>query len=76
MTPLGAIGGYHKGGGEDLGSAFQFRPSIQVSYEFGNQSRLGVEFTHISNAGTGRDHRNPGPNEVLLTYGIPLRLPW
>ena len=76
VTPLGAVGGYRQGGGEDLGGAFQFRPSIAVSYEFADQSRIGVQIAHISNAGTGRDHLNPGPNEVLLTYAIPLRRPW
>jgi lipid A 3-O-deacylase len=72
VTPLGAVGGYHQGGGEDLGGPFQFRASIAASYEFANQSRLGAQIAHVSNGGT--DHLNPGPNEVLLTYAIPL--PW
>jgi hypothetical protein len=46
-----------------------------VSYAFANQSRLGVQLAHVSNGGTGRDHLNPGPNEALLTYAVPLWLP-
>lgn len=73
LTPVGAVGGYHRGGSEDLGGVFQFRASLELSYEFANQSRLGVQLAHISNAGTHTE--NPGPNEVLLTYTIPLPLP-
>ena len=73
MTPVGAVGGYRRSGGEDLGSTFQFRASVELSYQFDNQSRVGVQVAHISNAGTSS--RNPGPNELLLTYAIPLHLP-
>ena len=72
VTPLIAVGGYHRGGSEDLGGTLQGRLSIAVSYELSNQSRLGVQFAHISNAGVHAS--NPGENEVLLTYTVPLRL--
>jgi hypothetical protein len=71
---LAAVGGYHQGGSEDLGSIFQFRLSADLSYQFDNQSRLGVQFAHISNAGIRRV--NPGENELLLTYGLPLQVPF
>jgi hypothetical protein len=73
VTPLGAIGGYHRGGSEDLGGTFQFRLSLNVAYELSGQSRLGVQFAHISNAGI--QSRNPGDNEVLATYAIPIAIP-
>lgn len=74
LTPLAAVGGYHQGGGEDLGSIFQFRLSANLSYQFDNQSRVGVQFAHISNAGIRQV--NPGDNELLLTYAIPLQVPF
>jgi lipid A 3-O-deacylase len=74
LTPLAAVGGYHRGGSEDLGEVFQFRTGGTLSYQFDNQSRLGVQFAHISNAGLSR--QNPGENELLLTYAIPLHLPF
>ena len=75
VTPLGAVGGYHRGGSEDLGGTFEFRASVAVAYELGNQSRIGVQFAHVSNADTGKRNVNPGDNELLLTYAIPLKLP-
>jgi len=70
LTPLGAVGFYHQGSDENLGGGFQFRISANVAYEFDAGSRLGVQFAHISNAGLHK--RNPGDNEMLVTYGIPL----
>jgi lipid A 3-O-deacylase len=70
LTPLGAVGFYHRGSDENLGGVFQFRTSATVAYEFDGGSRLGVQFAHISNAGIHK--ANPGDNEMLVTYGIPL----
>lgn len=70
LTPLGAVGFYSRGSDENLGGSFQFRTSANVAYEFDSGSRLGVQFAHVSNAGIHK--RNPGDNEMLVTYGIPL----
>ena len=70
LTPLGSVGFYRRGSDEDLGGAFQFRTSATIAYEFDGHSRLGVQFAHISNAGI--HNRNPGENEWLLTYALPL----
>lgn len=70
LTPMGGVGAYHKGGSEDLGGIFQFRLSATAAYEFSNASRLGIQVAHISNAGIHPS--NPGENELLLTYAIPL----
>ena len=70
LTPVGAFGFYHRGGSEDLGGVFQFRTSATLAYEFDGGSRLGASFAHISNAGIHKS--NPGDNEVLATYAIPL----
>lgn len=70
LTPLAAIGGYRRGNSEDLGGIFQFRLSLTGSYQLENRSRIGVELGHISNAGT--HSKNPGENDIMLTYGLPL----
>ena len=70
LTPLGAVGFYRRGSGEDLGGSFQFRISATIAYEFDDHSRIGVQFAHISNAGIHT--HNPGDNEWLATYAIPL----
>jgi lipid A 3-O-deacylase len=74
VTPLAAVGAYSRGSGPDLGGTFEFRLSINAAYEFDNQSRVGLQIAHISNAGIHR--RNPDDNELLVTYGFPLHLPF
>ena len=72
VTPLAALGGWWRGDhhDEDLGGAFEFRLSLAAAYAFADGSRLGVRFGHISNADIHR--RNPGENDLMLTYGLPL----
>jgi len=70
LTPLGGFGLYSRGSGEDLGGTFQFRLSANLAYEFDGRSRLGVQFAHISNAGIHA--KNPGDDELLLTFALPL----
>ena len=70
ITPLAGVGGYHRGGGEDLGGTFEFRLSLGAAYEFAGGTRLGLQFGHISNGGSHRI--NPGENELLVTYAFPL----
>jgi hypothetical protein len=72
VTPLAAVGAYSRGGSQDLGGVFQFRLALEAAYQFDSGSRAGVEFAHISNAGI--DDRNPGENELLAKYSIPLDL--
>jgi lipid A 3-O-deacylase len=74
LTPFAGLGGYHQGGSIDLGNTFEFRLSAQISYQFDDKSRLGLKFAHISNSGIS--NRNPGENELLATYSIPLDLPF
>ena len=70
LTPLGAVGFYRRGASEDLGGTFQFRTSADLAYEFDGGSRLGLQIAHVSNAGIYK--RNPGENEALATYALPL----
>jgi hypothetical protein len=72
LTPNGAFGWYERGSGTNLGSAAEFRTGAEFAYRFEDQSRLGFNFHHISNAGIGR--YNPGEQQIMLVYQLPL--PW
>lgn len=74
VTPLAAVGAYRRGDGPDLGGTLEFRLSINAAYELDDKSRLGLQIAHVSNGGIHQ--RNPDENEVLLTYAIPLHLPF
>ena len=70
LTPNFAAGIYGNGDGKDLGSAIEFRSGVELAYRFDNYARLGLSFTHISNAGI--DERNPGVESLVLMYSIPF----
>jgi hypothetical protein len=74
VTPLMGLGAWWRGSGSDenLGGTFEFRLSLAASYAFDNGSRLGLRFGHISNADIHQ--RNPGENDLMVTYGMPLTL--
>ena len=70
LTGSFAPGLYEDGGGKDLGHTIEFRSQIELGYQFENQSRLSVAFSHLSNANIGDD--NPGTEVLNLYYHIPL----
>jgi len=53
-----------------LGSRFQFRSGVKLSYQLKNKYRLGLEIYHLSNAGIS--NINPGTEPVFLTVSIPF----
>ena len=69
ITPGAGVGAYAKGNGRDLGSVLQFRTQIELAYQFADRSRLGVYFSHLSNADVGDS--NPGTEVLGVTYMIP-----
>lgn len=69
-TPTFAAGLYGNGDGKDLGHAIEFRSGLEVAYRFDDYARLGLSFTHISNAGIG--DRNPGVESLILFYSVPF----
>lgn len=69
-TPTFAAGLYGNGEGKDLGHAIEFRSGLEIAYRFDDYSRLGLSFTHISNAGIG--DRNPGVESLVLFYAVPF----
>lgn len=70
VMPNFAIGGYRRGSSKDLGSVIEFRSGVEIAYRFDDRARLGVAFSHISNAGIDND--NPGTESIVLGYSIPL----
>ncbi len=71
FTPSFGAGLYSGGGGKDLGSPVEFRSMVELGYQFGNQSRFSVGYSHISNAGITQT--NPGSNILSAYYHVPTR---
>jgi hypothetical protein len=58
-------------GDRDLGSPVEFRSSLELSMSPGDEIRLGVTFSHISNARLTA--HNPGVETLMLTIAFPGR---
>ena len=69
FTPSFGAGIYDDGSGKKLGNNLQFRTSLEVSYELQNKNRIGISFSHISNANLG--DKNPGVEILNFSYHIP-----
>ena len=69
FTPSFGAGVYKDGSGKKLGNDLQFRTSLEVSYELKNKNRIGISFSHISNANLG--DKNPGVEILSFSYQIP-----
>ena len=54
----------------NLRNDLEFKSKIEAAYEFDNRMRLGVGFSHISNASLGTD--NPGTEILSLNYTLPI----
>ena len=70
FTPSFGVGYYDDGSGKKLGNDIQFRTTLEVSYELSNLNRVGISFSHISNANLG--DKNPGVEVLSLSYQIPF----
>jgi len=69
FTPSFGAGLYSNGAGKDLGSVLEFRTQFEVGYQFENQSRFSLSYSHISNAEIS--DTNPGANILSLYYHLP-----
>ena len=69
FTPSFGAGIYDDGSGKKLGNDLQFRTSLEMSYELKNKNRIGISFSHISNANLG--DKNPGVEILSFSYHIP-----
>lgn len=70
VTGSFGAGYYEEGDGKDLGHELEFRSQIEIAYRFDDRSRLGLAFSHISNASIA--DTNPGVEILNLYYSIPL----
>lgn len=70
LTLSGGVGVYGDGDGKDLGHTIEFRSQIEMAYRFARCARLGLAFSHISNASLG--DVNPGAEVATIYYAIPL----
>lgn len=66
-----APGYYHYGDKNvDLDYPLEFKSGVETGYEFDNKMRMGVSFSHISNASLSS--HNPGTEILAINYSIPL----
>ncbi len=70
IIPAFAVGAYEEGDSKDLGGTLEFRSQLEFAYQFKNMSRLGISYSHMSNASL-YEH-NPGQESLVLNYSIPL----
>ena len=64
ITPSFAPGYYNEGGGKDLGYPIEFKSEVQMSFDLGDSSQMGMSYNHISNASFGT--KNPGANSYMF----------
>ena len=69
FTPSFGAGIYNDGSGKKLGNDIQFRTSLEISYELKNKNRIGLSFSHISNANLA--DKNPGVEILSFSYQVP-----
>jgi hypothetical protein len=70
FTPSFAPGFYAPGDGLDLGYPLEFRSQLEASYRLPGRWRLGVGFSHMSNASLGKT--NPGVETLLVVVSVPV----
>ena len=70
VAPTASMGYYAKGSGKDLGGPFEFKTGAQFAYRFRDDSRIGIQFDHISNAGIYK--KNPGEENLILMFTFPV----
>ena len=66
ITPSFAPGYYNYGSGKDLGYPLEFKSEIQMSFNLGDSTQLGMSYNHISNASLGT--KNPGANSYMFNF--------
>jgi hypothetical protein len=64
VIPAFGLGFFQDGSDLDLGHGLQFRTALSFGYRFQPAWRVGVTFTHISNAGL--EDSNPGTEEMAV----------
>lgn len=70
VTPSFAPGYYDRGDGFNLGHHIEFRTALEIAYRFDNRARLGIGYSHLSNAHLSNN--NPGAETAFINFSIPL----
>ncbi len=70
ISPTIAVGGYSRGQGKNLGSTLEFRTTAEAGWRFDNGLRVGMIFSHTSNANIVRI--NPGTEALLVSMQVPV----
>lgn len=71
LTPSFGAGLYVQGGSDlDLDYPIEFRSQLELAYEFETEQRLGLQFSHLSNASFGDS--NPGTEVLGLYWHVPF----
>ena len=66
ITPSFAPGYYNAGDGKDLGFPLEFKTEVQMSFDLGDNTQMGMSYNHISNASFGT--KNPGANSYMFNF--------
>ena len=69
LTPFTGVGIYTDNDSKDLGGPIQFRSGMELAYELDNDYRVGLNFSHMSNASLYES--NPGVESLVLNVSIP-----
>ena len=66
ITPSFTPGYYNQGDGKDLGHGLEFKSEVQLSFDLGETTNLGMSYNHVSNASLG--DKNPGANSYTFNF--------
>ncbi len=70
LVPSIAAGYYNHGGGKKMGCPLEFRSALLLGYQRPDRFRMGLQISHVSNAGLGS--KNPGEETMCLVLGFPI----
>ncbi len=70
LTPSFAPGIYYKHNSKDLHFLLEFRSQIEIAVKFENNIKVGVGFSHTSNASLG--NLNPGVESLAMIFYFPI----
>ena len=66
INPSIAPGYYGQGYVKDLGYPLEFKTEVQLSFDFNDNTNLGMSYNHISYASIGS--KNPGANSYMFNF--------
>lgn len=69
FTPFTGVGIYEENDSKNLGGPIEFRSGVELAYEADNGTRLGVNFSHMSNASIYE--KNPGSESLVFNISVP-----